>query len=83
MAGIEVEKSCDTPTGMTKRVIRQQMYIQAEVPENIKTPDAYTKTLEYAKQNGYSIDECDELEVYEEMFKDPDDHAFKLLIPIK
>ena len=59
------------------------MYIQAEVPEDIKTPDAYTKTFEYAKQNGYELDNYDEIEVYEEIFKDPDYNAFKLLIPIK
>jgi AraC-like DNA-binding protein len=83
MAGIEVEESSDVPDGMVKRFIRQQMYIQAEVPEDVKTPDAYTKAFEYAKQNGYSVDEYDEIEVYEEVFKDPDYHAFKLLIPIK
>lgn len=83
MAGIEAEESCNVPEGMVIRVIRPQTYIQAEVPENIKTPDAYTKTFEYAKQNGYKLDNYDEIEVYEEIFKDPDYNAFKLLIPIK
>lgn len=83
MAGIEVEESCDVPEGMMKKIIRQQRYIQAEVPEYVKTSDAYTKSFEYAKQNGYSLDNYNEIEVYEEIFKDPDYNAFKLLIPIK
>jgi AraC family transcriptional regulator len=83
MAGIEVEESCDAPESMVKRVIKKQKFIQADVPESIKTPDAYNRTFEYAQQNGYIIERSDELEVYEEMFQDPDDHPFKLLIPIK
>ena len=83
MAGIGVEEFCDIPEGMVKRIIRQQRYLQAEVPEVILTPDAYTKTFEYVKQNGYSLDKYDEIEIYEEIFKDPAYNAFKLLIPIK
>ncbi len=83
MAGIEVEQSCAVPEGMAKRVIKKQKFIQAEVPESVKTPDAYTKTFKYAEQNNYIVDENDNIEVYEEMFQDPDDHPFKLLIPIK
>lgn len=82
MAGIEVEKSCVVPEGMVKRIIREQKYILADVPRSVKTPDAYIKTSEFAKQNGLIIDKFDEIEVYEEIFQDPDDHAFKLLIPI-
>lgn len=83
MAGIEVDECCDIPEGMVKRMIRRQRFLQAEVPEDVITPDAYTKAFEYAKQNGYSIDEYDEIEVYEEIFKDPEYNAFKLLVPVK
>lgn len=83
MAGIEVEESCDVPEGMVKRIIKKQKFIQAEVPESVKIPDAYNRTFEYAEQNDYIIDRNDNIEVYEEMFQDPDDHPFKLLIPIK
>lgn len=83
MAGIEVEEFCNIPDGMVKRILRKQKYLQAEVPQDVKTPDAYTKAFEYAKQNCYSLDKYDEIEVYEEVFKDPDFNAFQLLIPIK
>ncbi len=83
MAGIEVEEFCDVPDGMVRRILRQQKYIQAEVPQEVKTSDAYTKTFEYLNKNGYLLDKYDEIEVYEEVFKDPYFNAFKLLIPIK
>lgn len=83
MAGIEADENCDVPAGMIKRILRQQKYLEAEVPQDVITQDAYTKAFEFARQNGYSLDEYDVIEVYEEVFKDPYDHAFKLLIPIK
>lgn len=83
MCGLEVEETCEIPKGMVKRVIQKQKFIQAEIPEIIKTPDAYTKTSDYIKENGYIIDDFDEIEVYEEIFVDPDNHSFKLLMPIK
>jgi hypothetical protein len=48
---------------MVKRVINQQRFIQAEVPDDVKTMDAYLKTFEYIKQNGYEADNNDEIEV--------------------
>lgn len=83
MAGIEVKELCDVPSGMVRRIIKGQRFLQVEVSEEIKTPDAYTEAFVYIKENGLIVDNNDELEVYEEIFKDPDDHAFKLLIPIK
>lgn len=83
MAAIEVDEFCEVPSGMVRRVVNKQKFILAEVPEEIKTPDAYAKTFEYIKENGFSVDANDEIEVYEEIFKDPDNHAFKLLIPVK
>jgi AraC family transcriptional regulator len=83
MAGIEVNYNSNIPVGMVKRVIKPQKFLQAEVPDLIKTPDAYNKTFEYIKQNGYEMDKNDEIEVYEEIFRDPDNNAFKLLVPIK
>ena len=43
------------------------------------------KFIEYlvTTKPGYSLDKYDEIEVYEEVFRDPDFHPFKLLIPIK
>ena len=83
MSGIEVEEACAVPKGMVKRVISKQKFLLAEVPENIKTPDAYKKTFDYIKENSLTMDDNDEIEVYEEIFKDPDNHTFKLLIPIR
>lgn len=83
MAGIEVREACTVPEGMTRRIISKQKYIQAEVPEDIKTPEAYKKSYDYIKENGLTIDDNDEIEVYEEVFKDPDNHTFELLVPVK
>lgn len=83
MAGIEVLEGAEVPEGMTRRVINSQKFVQAEIPEEIKTKDAYNETSEYIKKNGYVLGNNDELEVYEEMFQDPEYHTFKLLIPIK
>jgi predicted transcriptional regulator YdeE len=83
MASIEVKEFCAVPSGMVRRIIKGQKFLQVEVPEEIKTPDAYTEAFAYIKENRLIVDNNDELEVYEEVFKDPDDHAFKLLIPIK
>jgi predicted transcriptional regulator YdeE len=83
LAGIEVEKGCQLPKGMVSRVVSPQKYLLVEVPEEIKTPDAYTRAFEYIKENGFEVDNNDEIEVYEEIFKDPDNNSFKLLLPIK
>ena len=83
MSGIEVEESCAIPKGMVKRVIGKQKFLLAEVPEDIKTPEAYNETFEYIKDNDLIEDDNDGIEVYEEVFKNPDNHTFKLLIPIK
>lgn len=83
LAGIEVEEGCLPPKGMVRRVVKAQKYLLVEVPEEIKTPDAYTKAFEYIKVNGLEVDDNDEIEVYEEIFKDPDNNSFKLLLPIK
>ncbi|MGF7141769.1 hypothetical protein HNQ56_000179 [Anaerotaenia torta] len=46
-------------------------------------PDAYAGTIGYAKSLGYEIEDYDNIEVYEEVFKDPAFHSFQLLIPVK
>ncbi len=83
MAAIGVSETYETPLGMTKRLIREQKFIQASVPSFISTPDAYAGTIGYAKSLGCEIEFFDNIEVYDDFFKDPDIHSFKLLIPIK
>ncbi|MCD4669422.1 MAG: AraC family transcriptional regulator [Actinomycetia bacterium] len=84
MASVAVSKDTKAPKGMTKRIIKPQKYIQTKVPESVKTSNAYSQTFEFIKQNGYeSLTKTDELEVYEEIFKDPENHEFMLLTPIK
>ncbi|BBF43405.1 transcriptional regulator, AraC family [Lachnospiraceae bacterium KM106-2] len=83
MAAVKVEKVKNVPEGMTIRNIRSQKFFEASVPDRISTPDAYTSASLYAKSLSYEIDEYDDLEVYEDNFRDPDVHRFKLLIPIK
>ncbi len=83
MAAIGTSEASEAPPGMIKRFIREQNFVQASVPESISTPDAYAGTIGYAKSLGYEIEFYDNIEVYDEIFQDPDDHCFKLLIPIK
>lgn len=83
MAAIGVEAGDKVPLGMSKRVIRTQNFFMACVPEVINTPDAYTSATLYARSLEYEIDDYDDIEVYGEIFQDPDIHSFKLLIPIK
>lgn len=83
MAAIGVNCADEVPLGMSKRTIRTQNFFQACVPEFVNTPDAYTSTIDYAKSLEYEIENYDDIEVYEEIFQDPDIHSFKLLIPIK
>jgi hypothetical protein len=82
-AAIGVSEAFKLPPGMTKRLIREQNFIQASVPDSVSIPDAYAGTIGYAKSLGYEIDNYDNIEIYEEAYKNPDDHCFKLLIPIK
>jgi predicted transcriptional regulator YdeE len=83
MAAIGVSDDAEVTPGMVKRLIRAQKFIQASVPESIATPDAYAGTIGYVKSLGYEIDSYDNIEVYDEVFHDPDIYSFKLLIPIK
>lgn len=83
MAAIGVYSSGEVPSGMSKRLIRAQSFFQASVPDFISIPDAYSGTIGYAKSLGYELDDYDNIEVYEEIFQDPDVNSFKLLIPIK
>jgi AraC family transcriptional regulator len=83
LAAVAINDTDNIPTGMIKRYIRPQKFFQADVPQVIGVPDAYTATIGYAKSLGYEMDEYDEIEVYDEIFRDPADHNFKLWIPIK
>lgn len=83
MAAVGVKKEAEAIPGMTKRLVRAQKFIQASVPDSIATPDAYAGTTGYARSLGYEIDSYDNIEVYDEIFHDPDLHSFKLLIPIR
>ncbi len=83
IASIGVSEAAEAPPGMIKRYVREQDFLQANVPDSISTPDAYAGTVGYAKSLGYEIDSYDTIEVYEELFQDPDVNSFKLLIPVK
>lgn len=83
MAAIAVEDNVVVPQAMVKRFIRPQRFFEAIVPNSISTPDAYAGTIGYAKSLGYQIEEYDDIEVYEDGFKDPDYSSFKLLIAVK
>jgi len=83
MAAIGIKNVAEAPLGMTKRFIRVQKFIQSSVPYFISTPDAYASTIGYTKSLGYEMDFYDNIEVYDEIFQDPDVHSFKLMIPIK
>lgn len=83
MAAVGVNYTGDVPAGMIKRHIRAQKFFQATVPEQISVPDSYMATIGYARSLGYELDEYDQIEVYEDIFRDPADHSFKLWIPVK
>lgn len=83
MAAVKVTNTDTLPKGMVIRKIRSQTFFQAFVPESISVPDAYTSTINYAKSLAYTLDEYDNIEVYEDQFQDPDLHRFQLLVPIK
>lgn len=83
MASIGVSEAAEAPPGMIKRYVREQDYFKAGVPDSISTPDAYAGTLGFAKSLGYEIDQYDNIEVYEELFHDPDVNSFILLVPVK
>lgn len=83
MAAVAVKHGEKVPFGMTSRTIPTQKYFQTSVPEQISTPDAYTAARNYATSLAYEIEEKDELELYEEVFQDPEVHRFRLYLPIK
>ena len=83
MAAIKVKSIGVIPAGMVSRSLQEKTYLQAEVPDFISVPDAYAGTIGYAKSLGYEIEDYDNIEVYEEEFKDPAFHGFGLLIPVK
>lgn len=83
LAGMAVRNTENIPAGMVPYELRSQKYFQAEVPAEVSVPDAYMATIGYARSLGFVPDEQDQIEVYEETFRDPADHCFKLWIPIK
>lgn len=83
LAGIRVNCIGVIPSGMVRRIVEEKTYLQADVPDFISVPDAYAGTIGYAKSLGYEIEDYDNIEVYEEVFKDPAFHSFQLLIPVK
>lgn len=83
MAAVGVSKVINIPEGMVHRNIKQQCFFSADVPASISVPDAYSAAIGYAKSLGYEIEEYDNIEVYEEMFRDPALFSFQLLIPVK
>lgn len=83
MAGVKVYSIDKVPNGMVVRNMKKGIFFQALVPEAVSTPEAYTSAVNYAKSLGYSVENNDDIEVYEDTFKDPDIHSFKLWIPVK
>jgi predicted transcriptional regulator YdeE len=83
LAAIGVDCIGEIPSGMVSYIIQEKTYLQADVPDSISVPDAYTGVIGYAKSLGYEIEDYDDIEVYEEVFRDPAFHSFQLLIPIK
>lgn len=83
MAAIEVDSTVKIPQGMVRRIIKPQNFFRASVPASISVPDAYSATIGYAKSLGYEIEDYDNIEVYDETFRDPAFYSFQLLIPIK
>jgi AraC family transcriptional regulator len=83
MAAVGVNKIAEIPKGMVSRCLKAHKFFQADVPASISVPDAYSGTIGYMKSLGYEPAEYDEIEVYDEMFRDPAFYRFQLLIPIK
>lgn len=83
LAGVGVKSGACLPQGMVRRSVRTQSFFRANVPDSISVPDAYTGTIGYAKSLGFEIEEYDNIEVYEEKFRDPAYYSFQLLIPVK
>jgi AraC family transcriptional regulator len=83
MAAVGVCPGCVPPDGMAVKRLRAQRYMQAHVPEHIAVRDAYTQTLNHVEGSGCIVDEYDFIELYEEVFRDPADNSFQLLIPVK
>lgn len=83
IAAVGVNGEVKPPPGMASREMRAQAYFQAAVPDHISVPNAYSSATGYAKSLGYELEAADEVEVYEETFRDPSIHHFKLWVPIK
>ncbi len=83
MAAIGVTDLIKVPTGMTARLMKAQSYFRACVPASVSVPDAYTAAIAYAKSLGYDLENYDAIELYHEIFQDPEINSFHLLIPIK
>ena len=83
MAAIGVDRVEGTPPGLAARLIRRQRFFQACVPNAICVPDAYTGAIGVARGLGYTVEDYDNIEVYEDSFQDPAYNSFKLLIPIR
>lgn len=83
MAAVGVNSAIELPKDMIRRSVRAQSFFQATVPASISIPDAYSATIGYAKSLGFEIEDYDNIEVYDEIFKDPAFYSFQLLIPVK
>lgn len=83
MAAVGVNKAENIPKDMVKRSIKSQTFFRASVPASISVPDAYSATVGYAKSLGFDIEDYDNIEVYDETFRDPAFYSFELLVPVK
>ena len=63
LAALGVNREIIPPRGMTLRRMNTQAYFQADVPDRISVPDAYTSAAGYAKSLGYEPAAADEVEV--------------------
>ena len=83
MAAVGVNESAHIPAGMMERRIKATTFFCASVPDDISIPDAYAGAAGVAQSLGYELAEYDEIEVYQEIFRDPDDHIFNLWVPVE
>lgn len=83
MAAIGAADAAEVPPGMTVRIVKARSYFRACVPAAVSVPDAYTGAAAYAKSLGNEFEEDDFIEVYHEIFQDPEINSFQLLFPVK
>lgn len=83
MAAVRTQPGACVPPGMVVRQVRAQRFVEARIPDSMGVREAYELTIARAQQGGTTVDDYDNIEVYEEVFRDPADHSFILWIPIK